>query len=305
MISPMTKRYEFKVTNTGDRLDLFLSQQLTNQTRSAIQNLIAQDYVEVNGHKSKAAYKVKVGEFIAVTIPSLPPSEPIPQNLPLTIIYEDADIIVVDKASGISVHPGPGHPTHTVVNALLWHYPDLKAVGESSRPGIIHRLDKDTSGLMVIAKTTQALNFLQKQWKDRKVTKCYWALVHGVPNPSSGTISLPIGRDPKNRKRMATSVDGKPAITHYHTEKILKEFSFLKVVLETGRTHQIRVHMASMGHPLVGDTVYNKKSKREIRRQFLHAYFLRFAMPQSSAFQEFSSELPPDLSSFYENLVTR
>lgn len=301
----MTKYYEFTVTMTGDRLDLFLSKQLTNQTRSAIQNLIAKDCIEVNGHKSKAAHKVKEGEVIAVTIPPLPPSAPVPQNLPLTIIYEDADIIVVDKAPGISVHPGPGHPTHTIVNALLWHYPDLKSVGESSRPGIVHRLDKDTSGLMVIAKTTQALTFLQKQWKDRRVSKYYWALAHGVPDPASGTISSPIGRDPKNRKRMAISVDGKPAITHYHTEKILREFSFLKIVLETGRTHQIRVHMASIGHPLVGDTVYNKKSKREIQRQFLHAYFLRLAMPQSGTFQEFSSELPADLSPFYKHLVNR
>ena len=310
MNSMMTERYSteefsFKVPTSGQRLDLFLSEELIGQTRSSIQNLILKKYVTVNGQVSKASYKVKTGELVSVMIPLAldQTNPPIAQNLPLTIVYEDSTLLVVNKAAGISVHPGPGHSSHTLVNALLWHYPDLQNVGESLRPGIVHRLDKDTSGLMAIAKTSKALKSLQKQWKDRAVTKRYWALVQGCPSPTSGIIELPIGRDPRYRQKMAVVASGKPAITSYQTKEEFGAVTLLDVSLETGRTHQIRVHMAAIGHPLIGDQIYNKKSSAILQRQFLHAHTLGFHLPNSGNFRTFCSSLPHDLNLVYEGLL--
>src|SRR5206468_6022792 len=216
--------------------------------------------------------------------------------IPLTIIYQDGDIIVLDKPAGLTVHPAPGHPSGTLVNALLAACPDLRGIAGTLRPGIVHRLDKDTSGLMVVAKNDRAQRALQRQLKDRDVRKTYLALVRGVPAPREGTIAAPIGRHPKNRKKMAVVADGREATTRYRVREEIAggQYSLLEVEPVTGRTHQIRVHLAAVGHPVVGDATYGRPSAA-VGRQFLHAHKLAFAMPLGGRTVEFESPLPADL----------
>jgi 23S rRNA pseudouridine1911/1915/1917 synthase len=212
------------------------------------------------------------------------------------MIYQDGDIIVVDKPAGLTVHPAPGHPTGTLVNALLAACPDLKGISGTLRPGIVHRLDKDTSGLIVVAKNDWAMRSLQRQLKEREVRKTYLALVQGVPKPKEGLIEAPIGRNPRNRKKMAVVADGREASTKYRVREEFAggNYTLLEVEPVTGRTHQIRVHMAALGHPIVGDSTYGRPSK-VVERQFLHAHKLAFAMPLGGRTVEFESPLPADL----------
>lgn len=235
------------------------------------------------------------GAKVTVHIPPAEELTLLAEEIPLAIIYQDFDIIVVDKPPGLTVHPAPGHPRGTLVNALLAVAPDLQGIAGTLRPGIVHRLDKDTSGLMVVAKNDRAQQALQRQLKERKVKKSYLALVHGVPSPREGVIEAPIGRHPKNRKKMAVVAGGREAQTRYRVqEQFADRYSLLEVEPVTGRTHQIRVHMAAIGHPVVGDATYGRRSPL-IGRQFLHASKLAFGMPLGGREVEFESPLPPDL----------
>ena len=256
----------------------------------------------VNGSGSKASSKVRRGDRITLTVPPPKPTEVVPQWMPLTMVHQDEHIAVIDKPAGLAVHPGPGHSDHTLVNALLAICPDIQGVGGEIRPGIVHRLDKDTSGLMVVAKTHQAHLDVSGQIKARQVDKGYIALAVGKVEPAVGVIDEPIGRDPHHRKRMAVAPDGREARTRYRVlEYIMPSggvrpgYSLLEVVLETGRTHQIRVHFSFLGHPLMGDGVYGRSSPL-LGRQFLHANRLGFRHPATGELVEFRSELPPELS---------
>ena len=291
-------------------MDQFLAGQPTGLTRSQLQRLIGDGLALVNGSGSKASSKVRRGDRITLTVPPPKPTEVVPQWMPLTVVYQDEHIAVIDKPAGLAVHPGPGHSDHTLVNALLAICPDIQGVGGEIRPGIVHRLDKDTSGLMVVAKTHQAHLDVSGQIKVRQVDKGYIALAVGKVEPAVGVIDEPIGRDQHNRKRMAVVPDGREARTRYRVlEYIMPSggvpmpsggvrlgYSLLEVVLETGRTHQIRVHFSFVGHPLMGDGVYGRSSPL-LDRQFLHANRLGFRHPATGEPVEFRSELPPELSS--------
>ena len=291
-------------------MDQFLAGQPTGLTRSQLQRLIGDGLALVNGSGSKASSKVRRGDRITLTVPPPKPTEIVPQWMPLTVVYQDEHIAVIDKPAGLAVHPGPGHSGHTLVNALLAICPDIQGVGGEIRPGIVHRLDKDTSGLMVVAKTHQAHLDVSGQIKVRQVDKGYIALAVGKVEPAVGVIDEPIGRDQHNRKRMAVVPDGREARTRYRVlEYIVPSggarmpsggvrlgYSLLEVVLETGRTHQIRVHLSFIGHPLMGDGVYGRSSPL-LDRQFLHANRLGFRHPATGEPVEFRSELPPELSS--------
>jgi 23S rRNA pseudouridine1911/1915/1917 synthase len=230
---------------------------------------------------------------VDVKIPPPLPSPLTPENIPLKILYEDNDLIVVDKPAGLTVHPAPGHYSHTLVNAILAHVPEL-GTEETNRPGIVHRLDKDTSGLIIVAKKETAHMKLADQFKKRAVTKTYLALVQGHLTPEKGIIDASIGRDPRNRKRMAVTSQGRDARTEYQVIKYLNNYTFLEVKPKTGRTHQIRVHLSAIGFPIVGDATYGAKSEF-LSRQFLHAHKLTFKLPSSGEQREFESELPVDL----------
>jgi 23S rRNA pseudouridine1911/1915/1917 synthase len=218
------------------------------------------------------------------------------------VIYEDADILVIDKPAGLTVHPAPGHPGHTLVNAILAHCPGLATSDEPVRPGIVHRLDKDTSGLMVVAKNDSAREYLVRQFKSRTVSKGYLVLVKGKLSPEKGIIEAPIGRDPHHRQRMAIVEAGKEAATRYQVRKYLDSYTLLEVTPLTGRTHQIRIHLSAIGYPVVGDSVYGMKST-QVNRQFIHAYRLGFRLPSTEQYREFTSLLPVDLEQALEHLA--
>ncbi len=299
MTSPSAPKAEIRkefVADVGNiRLDQFLSQQSMQLTRSRLHALIDEGYVHLNGRVAKPAQKVRLGDLISLEVP--PPREwgIAPEAIPITVVYQDQDLIVVDKPAGLSVHPGPGHPTGTLVNALLARCPDIQGVGGVIRPGIVHRLDKDTSGLMVVAKNEAAHHHLSAQIKSRTFTKGYLALVAGELEEISGVIDAPIARSPHNRKKMAVVEGGKSARTRYRVLERLPGSSLVESSLETGRTHQIRVHLAHLGHPLIGDSVYGRRSPL-LDRQFLHAQHLGFAHPSSGQALDFRSDLPVDLA---------
>jgi 23S rRNA pseudouridine1911/1915/1917 synthase len=287
---------ELTADRGGERLDTFTARRCPELSRSHARRLIGEGLVSVNGRQAKPSERVTAGVSVTVTIP---PPETIalaPEAIPLTIIYQDGDIIVLDKPAGLTVYPAPGHPSGTLVNALLAACPDLRGIAGTLRPGIVHRLDKDTSGLMVVAKNDRAQRALQRQLKEREVRKTYVALVKGVPAPREGTIEAPIGRHPKNRKKMAVVADGREATTRYRVQEEIAggQYSLLEVEPVTGRTHQIRVHLAAVGHPVVGDATYGRPSTA-VGRQFLHAHKLAFAMPLGGRTVEFESPLPADL----------
>lgn len=282
------------------RLDKYLTQTFPQFSRSYIQRLIEEGRILVNERKAKASQRLNARDSITVELPAAA-SLPAPEAIPLTIAYEDEDILVVDKPAGLTVHPGPGHPNHTLVNAILAHCSNIVTRGDSSRPGIVHRLDKETSGLMVVAKNDVARQYLIDQFKSRAVTKGYLVLVNGKVFPQEGKIEAPIGRDPHYRKRMAVVEDGREASTKYRVREYLGDYSFLEVSPETGRTHQIRVHLSAIGHPVAGDAVYGGKSPH-IGRQFIHAYHLGFYLPTSGTYQEFTCPLPRDLEEALESL---
>lgn len=292
----------------GQRLDRFLVGLLHDTSRSAIQQLIASGLVLVNGKPSKPGYALRIDDRVQI-LAFIAPVQAMtvkPQAIPLTVVYEDTDIIVVNKAAGMVVHPAPGHYDDTLVNALLARNPELQGVGNDLRPGIVHRLDKDTSGLIIVARNARSLALLVEQMKHREITKRYLALVEGVISLDQGSIDAPIGRDRRNRQQMAiTVVDSREARTHFRVLQRFKNYTLLLLQLETGRTHQIRVHLQAIGHPVVGDLVYGSGDAQRglgLHRQFLHAYQLQFAHPVTGASLELEAPLPDDLQIVLDRL---
>ena len=293
--------HNLTVGEAGVRLDKFVGENCPEISRTHAQKLIADGCITVNNLAAKASLRLNPGDRISIRIPPAPPSPLSPEAIPLDIVYEDDDLLVVDKPAGLTVHPAPGHPDHTLVNAILAHFPHLADISESLRPGIVHRLDKDTSGLMLVAKNRVAQANLINQFKARTVVKAYQVLVKGRLTPERGIIEAALGRDPRNRKHMAVVTRGREALTEYSVIRYLDNYTLLEVVLKTGRTHQIRVHLAAIGYPVVGDPTYGVKSPH-LSRQFLHACRLGFRLPSSGKYVEFTSELPSDLRQVLEKI---
>ncbi len=286
--------------DAGKRLDSWLAVQLNDLSRARIQSLIKSGHITVNGQQVKSRLKLSEGFDVEIEFPEPDEVELTAENIPLDIIFEDADIVVVNKPAGMVVHPAAGHSSGTLVNALLHHCEDLAGIGGELRPGIVHRIDKDTSGLIVVAKNEQAMNALAAQFKNRTVKKEYLALVWGRPNPVSGRIETTIGRSPHDRKKMSTaSKTGRDAITNYSTLETFRDISLLSVIIETGRTHQIRVHMAHIKHPILGDRQYGRKGAAElpapVKRQMLHASLMKIQHPGTNQPREFSAAIPADM----------
>jgi len=293
--------------SSGTRIDVFLAQHLSGCSRSFASQLIADECVQVNGQTQKPSYRLKAGDLVSGHIPAPQPAGYLPEPIPLHVLYEDPDIVVINKPPGLVVHPAPGHHSGTLVNGLLYHCPDLGGIGAELRPGIVHRLDKDTSGTLVVAKNAAALEHLASQFKNRTVGKDYLALVHGAMAAESGTIRLPIGRHPVDRKRMSThSRRGREAETGWRVVRRLAGATLLELRLKTGRTHQIRVHCAAIGRPIMGDPVYGRRKPAggsagmqtmpgSIRRQMLHAWRLEINHPRTGARMRFESPLPEDM----------
>ena len=278
----------------GRRLDQFLADQLEDLTRSAAQRLAEEEQVLLNGKPLKKNYKMTGNETLEVNLPDPEPIDAVPQNIPLDIAYEDEDLLVINKPKGMVVHPAPGNPDGTVVNAVLYHCGEsLSGIGGAFRPGIVHRIDKDTSGLLIIAKNDKAHLYLSEQLKDHTLARTYEAVVIGGLKEERGTVNAPIGRSTKDRKKMAIVADGRHAVTHYEVIARYPGYTHIRCKLETGRTHQIRVHMASLGHPIVGDQVYGpSKSKFDLQGQCLHARELTFLHPADGQPRLVISELP-------------
>ena len=290
----------------NERLDRFVADEMPDLSRAYVQQLIERGHVLVDGFKRKPKFKMTPGETVTVVVPPPEDERIAPEAIPLAIVYEDRDVLVVDKPAGLVVHPAPGHPRGTLANAVVHHAPDID-LGGSNRPGIIHRLDKDTSGLIAVAKTDRARTTLVPQWEERTVQKGYVALVAGTVPDEEGTIDVPIGRDPAQRQRMAAIRSGRPAVTHFSVVERFPGATLLDVEIETGRTHQIRVHLAFIGHPVVGDSVYGKVTSVNgipVDRQFLHASRLGFSLPDGRSVT-FRSPLPPDLQAVLDHLRER
>jgi 23S rRNA pseudouridine1911/1915/1917 synthase len=293
------------VSEDGERVDRFLAQRRTDLSRSQIQRLIADGVVTANGQAVRSSYHVRAGDVLSLSVPPPPPAVAQPEAIPLAVVYEDADVLIIDKPAGLVVHPAPGHASGTVVNAVLAHSPEMASMGaDAERPGIVHRLDKDTSGLLVIAKNAQALRFLSSQFKERTTHKTYLALVYGHLSPAHGEIVAPLGRDQRYRQRMAVVAGGREARTGYSVQQYLADYTLVEVTLYTGRTHQIRVHFASIGHAVAGDHIYGPQHTPAglgLSRQFLHAAGLRLRL-LSGEEREFSSPLPADLRAVLDHL---
>jgi 23S rRNA pseudouridine1911/1915/1917 synthase len=280
----------------NERLDYYLSLELDEVSRTRIQKLIKDKLVKVNGNIKKSSYLVKEGDSITVVFPEPKTLEIVPEDIPLEIVYEDKDLAVINKQHGMVVHPAPGNYSGTLVNALMFHMDNLSSINGIIRPGIVHRLDKDTSGLLVIAKNDKTHRGLSEQLKHHGVYREYVALVHGNIKRDNGTIDAPIGRNQKDRKKMSvTHKNSKEAITHFSVTKRYGKYTLVTLRLETGRTHQIRVHLSYLGNPVVGDPVYSSgKNEFNVMRQLLHAKKLGFLHPSSKKEVEFSCELPED-----------
>ncbi len=289
----MSKQVTFEITTETGRLDKVLSALMTDESRSQLKEAIDKGEVAVNGGATKPKYQVQPGDQIVVTIPDPVKLDLEPENIPLDIVYEDDDVIVVNKPSGMVVHPSPGHPDHTLVNALLYHSP-LSTINGTYRPGIVHRIDKDTSGLLMVAKNDNAHRSLATQLKNKTNLREYIALVHGVIKQDEGTIDAPLGRSPKDRKRQAIVADGRHAVTHFKVLERYLNYTLISCWLETGRTHQIRVHMKSIGHPLAGDPLYGPRKTINGSGQFLHAKKLGFKHPVTGKQLVFEAPLPDD-----------
>lgn len=297
--------------NAGQRIDKFLAAAIPDLSRVEVQGLIRQGRVTVLGMPVKPSYRLTAGDVVVARVPATQETELVPQRIPLDVIYEDDDVVVVNKPAGMVVHPAPGHQAGTLVNALLACFPELARLAEgedesSPRPGIVHRLDKQTSGLVLVAKHETAQRFLQRQFKERGVQKTYVALVEGRLQPPHGMIDAPIGRHPRHRQRMTILPrGGRPARTAYHVIEHLNDFSLVSIQPITGRTHQIRVHLAAIHHPVVGDRTYGFRRQRVgIGRQFLHAWKLGLTLP-SGEVREFVAPLPADLRQALVNLAGR
>lgn len=287
------------------RLDVYLSEKFS-KTRSHIQKLIADELITVDGAKVKASFKVAGGEEIFLREVDAAEVDYAPENLPLDILYEDTEIIVVNKARGMTVHPAETVKSGTLVNALLYHCKDLSGINGVKRPGIVHRLDKDTSGVMIVAKTDAAHLSLAAQIKDKIATRTYLAIVHGVLADNAGIISGAIGRDKVDRKKMAITPDGKPAVTEFKVLERFENFTYVECKLQTGRTHQIRVHMKAIGHPLLGDTKYTaRKNSFDIAGQALHSHTLSLIHPATGERMTFTAPLPDDMKKILIQLRVR
>lgn len=288
----------------GDRLDVYLADQFVDMSRSYIQKIIKDKKVTVNGKVEKAKYLVKEEDKIVIEIPKPKVLEVVPQDIPIEIVYEDDDIIIVNKLQGMVVHPAPGNYEGTLVNAILYHCKgNLSSINGVIRPGIVHRIDKDTSGILMIAKNNNAHNCLAEQLKDHSITREYEFICHGVFKEDNVTVDRPIGRNPKDRLKMAIVPNGKRAVTHFEVIERFNGYTHVRARLETGRTHQIRVHAMSINHPLVGDPVYGpKNSKIKLNGQALHAKKLGFIHPTTKEYVEFDSELPDYFQKLLEKL---
>ncbi|WP_341878289.1 RluA family pseudouridine synthase [Defluviitalea saccharophila] len=297
--------YIVESEDAGKRVDVFLTNELEEVSRSFIQKLISDEKIKVNQKTIKSNYKLRLDDIIDVEIPDPEPVEILAEPIPLDILYEDKDIIVVNKPQGMVVHPAPGHYTGTLVNALLYHCKeDLSGINGLLRPGIVHRIDKDTSGVLMVAKNDYAHNHLALQLKEHSITRKYNAIVyHNIVN-DEGTINAPIGRHPTERKKMAvTQKNSRHAITHYTVLERFGQFTLIEAQLETGRTHQIRVHMKHIGHPLLGDPVYGPKSQPyNINGQMLHARVLGFIHPSKKEYMEFEAPIPKYFMDVIEKL---
>ncbi len=313
MDSSIEKQLEFVSDAAGHRLDKFLAEKLSGYSRTEVQRWIKSGNVLVNGSPSRPGYRLEPGDRITVGVPAPEPYEIAPEPIPLDVRYEDEDLLVVNKPAGMVTHPSAGHLSGTLVNAVLYHVPDLAGVGGVERPGIVHRLDKDTSGLIIVAKNDRAHRFLQAQFKGREVEKRYEALLFGFLTPRKGRIEAPIGRDVRDRKKMSVVPPGKgrAAITRYKVVGYYRDertsarqyYTLVEAMPKTGRTHQIRVHMAYIGHPIVGDRVYGHRKRRlPIQRHFLHAGYIRFKRPKDEAWIEVEAELPADLQAVLDIL---
>ena len=290
--------------NKNQRLDAFLASSLDGLTRSQATRLIESGEVAVNGRAVSKSYKLAGGEDIAVTLPEPEPVEAVPQDIPLDVVYEDADVIVVNKPSGMVVHPAPGHPDGTLVNALLYHCAGtLSGIGGALRPGIVHRIDRDTSGLIIAAKNDAAHQYLSAQLADHTLARTYECIVVGALREDRGTVDAPIARHPTDRKRMAVVTGGREAVTHWEVIARYPGYTHVRCRLETGRTHQIRVHMAYIGHPILGDTVYGaKKEVPGLTGQCLHAVGLRFLHPRTHEVVELSCPLPEEFTRMLQKI---
>lgn len=290
------KEYRFIVSeeDENERADKYLSAIIPELTRSYIQKQIEEGLLKINDSVKKSNYKLKVDDSIVLSVPDSVIPDILPENIPLDIVYEDEDVAIVNKPQGMVVHPCPGHYEGTMVNALMYHLNGrLSGINGVLRPGIVHRIDKDTSGLLIVCKSDFSHNIIASQLKDHSCNRIYHAIVHGILKDDEGTIDAPLGRSTTDRKKMCITPDGKRAVTHYKVLKRFSEYTYVELKLETGRTHQIRVHMTSIGHPLMGDPVYGTmKEKFHCNGQMLHAKTIGFLSPSGNEYLEFNSDLP-------------
>jgi 23S rRNA pseudouridine1911/1915/1917 synthase len=299
----MAQNITFRVESDGERLDKVVAANAPDLSRAVVQRLIKQGQVTVNGRSSKPSYRVEAGDEVLVQIPATQSPQGLAEQVALDVIYEDEHLLLVNKPAGLVVHPAYGHESGTLVNALLGHCPQLRDVGGVERAGIVHRLDKDTSGLIVVAKNEEAHSALQRQFKRRSVKKTYLALVEGHPEPPQGVIDAPIGRDKRQRKRMAIVRSGRTALTAYRVIEHFDEHSLVELQPESGRTHQLRVHLAWLGYPVVGDRVYGYRKQRLLKhRHFLHARQLEFTHPVTGENLSLLAPLPDKLVRLLERL---
>jgi len=299
-----TMEWEVDEHTAGERLDKFVTESVSDEiSRSQVQLWIKDGCVMVNDKIAKSNHRLEVGEKIELTVPEAVDSVIVPEDIPLDIAYEDKDLIVVNKSRGMVVHPAVGHSSGTLVNALMFHCKDLSGINGELRPGIVHRIDKDTSGLMMAAKNDKAHISLSNQLKEHSVTRKYMAIIHGHLPHDQGTIDAQIGRDPRDRKLFAVNTNiGKRAVTHFRVLERFPDYTVVELQLETGRTHQIRVHMKFIGHPIVGDPVYGRTKGVTMNGQALHAAILGFIHPTLNTYMEFEAPLPEDMNRVLENL---
>lgn len=289
----------------GERIDKYLAANFPDFSRSRIQNLLKSNDILVNGHPCKANYKVCADDSVSLAVPELSEAAIAPEDIPLSIIYEDDDIMIVDKPKNMVVHPAPGHQTGTLVNAIMFHCKDcLSGINGELRPGIVHRIDRDTTGSLIICKNDEAHRCIAEQLKVHSITRKYHAIVHGALKDDSGTIETMIGRHPTERKKMAANVkNGRQAVTHYRVLRRFQSYTYIECELETGRTHQIRVHMAYLHHPILGDPLYGpaKSPVKGLEGQCLHAKTIGFIHPATHEYVEFDAPLPD----YFEKLLTK
>ncbi|MEF9938802.1 MAG: RluA family pseudouridine synthase [Clostridium sp.] len=300
----MKQEYIVSEEYSGIRIDKFLSETCPEYSRSFLQKLLKSDIIEVNGQPVKSSYKVALNDLVSFEIPESREPEIPAEDIPLDILYEDSDIVIINKAKGMVVHPAAGHYTGTLVNALMYHCSkDLSGINGVMRPGIVHRIDMDTTGVLIVCKNDFSHNSIAEQLKEHSITRKYYAIVHGVIKEENGTIDAPIGRHPVDRKKMSINYkNGKEAVTHFKVLERFRAFTYVECQLETGRTHQIRVHMTSIGHPLLGDAVYGPaKSPYRLNGQTLHAGVLGIIHPRTGEYMEFSAPLPD----YFEELLNK